>query len=135
MLGPGAARQEQEMKLSQHGSLVRDHIERYLLDTGRHDGHVFRVADKSEYEDLLMNKLMEEAKEVIEATNRADLITELGDLLDVIEAIRVEHCISRDLLESYRMQKNQERGGYGGRVVWVAGADHSKDAARESPVT
>lgn len=47
----------------------------------------FRKAEPKEYELLLRLKLAEEVGEVLSAPTRAQLIAELGDLLDAIYAI------------------------------------------------
>lgn len=68
---------------------------------------------------LLKEKLVEEANEVLGAKNRGDLLEEIGDVLDVVDEILTltsERFYSMDEtmkeLDQIRASKNIRRGGF-----------------------
>lgn len=89
-----------------HDKLVRDEVP----DAIREDGEtpVTHRASGEEYRDRLADKLLEEATEFAES--RA--IAEIGDVLDVVDAICAARDIDRDYLEDMRAAKSDERGGF-----------------------
>lgn len=63
-----------------------------------------------QYAQKLNEKLLEEADEVTEAKTKEKLIEELGDLLEVIYTIAVEHGIELDQIEAERLKKREING-------------------------
>lgn len=90
-----------------------------------------RIADKSEMPTLLADKLMEESEEVgvvlqdyyvnnsLHSLQKRNLIEELCDLLEVIEAICDRYAISQEEMEDAKEKKLIERGGFQQGVVLV----------------
>ncbi|HEV2601459.1 MAG TPA: nucleoside triphosphate pyrophosphohydrolase [Candidatus Babeliales bacterium] len=63
----------------------------------------------------LNKKLVEEAHEVIEAfsgDNRNEMISELVDVLDLIDALRKTHNITMDEIKEVQKATHLKRGGY-----------------------
>lgn len=91
--------------------LVRDNIpgmhERGELGdhprgSAHRDRQTFRKAAPEEYRLLLRCKLAEEVGEVLSATNHKHLMEEIGDVLDVIEALQIiEGCTGDDVTARY----------------------------------
>jgi predicted house-cleaning noncanonical NTP pyrophosphatase (MazG superfamily) len=98
------------------GKLVRDGIPGII--TARGDVPLTRIAEPADYRVLLRAKLAEEAREAAEASP-AGLADELADVLEVVDAIAADAGISREELGQAREAKLAERGGFGGRVVWM----------------
>jgi predicted house-cleaning noncanonical NTP pyrophosphatase (MazG superfamily) len=71
-----------------------------------------------EYRAALLAKLVEEAQEAANAGPR-ELITELADLLEVIEATISAHGLSREAVESERRRRRLERGGFEERIRFL----------------
>jgi predicted house-cleaning noncanonical NTP pyrophosphatase (MazG superfamily) len=63
---------------------------------------------------------MEEAQEAAEA-EEADLIVELADLLEVIEATAIAYGLERDQVVACQAQRHRERGGFSQqlRLLWT----------------
>ena len=97
--------------------LVRDKLAEFVL---KERGEILntRIASPEEYMQLLKNKLVEEAQEVLEAKNKEELAEELGDLLEVMKAIAEKEKIA-DLLFSKREAKFLEKGGFDTGVVLI----------------
>jgi predicted house-cleaning noncanonical NTP pyrophosphatase (MazG superfamily) len=97
--------------------LVRDKIAEFVL---KERGEVLntRLASPEEYMQMLRNKLVEEAREVLEASTKEELAEELADLLEVMKALAEKEEIV-DLLFSKREAKFSERGGFGMGVILI----------------
>lgn len=74
--------------------------------------HITRLDDQ-EYEKQLNLKLIEEAEEVVAAIhNPENLISEIGDVLEVLECIALFHKISWKDVIAKKIAKRDERGSY-----------------------
>jgi len=97
------------MNRKEYNKLIRDRIPEIIRDSGRK----YEVIEMSEEEYLqaLRVKLLEEAQEAFKADSQ-ELVTELADLFEVIDAL-IEVCsIAREsVLEKQRIRKI-ERGGF-----------------------
>jgi predicted house-cleaning noncanonical NTP pyrophosphatase (MazG superfamily) len=77
-----------------------------------------KVRNEDEHIDLLHQKLIEEAGELMYAISRDDLAEEAGDLVEVIYALCRIRGVTLTTLETRRIQKLRTHGGFGGGVVW-----------------
>lgn len=62
--------------------------------------------------DALNKKLIEEAHEVVEAHDRNDVVSELVDVLEVIDGLCKAYGISHDEIASAKKATHQKRGGF-----------------------
>ncbi len=90
--------------------LIRDKMPNNL----RNKGIIAGTKDLShqEYLALLKEKLVEEAKEVYESKDSAELIEEIADVLEVIYTLAKAHTIDMEQIEGVRLQKYAKRGGF-----------------------
>jgi predicted house-cleaning noncanonical NTP pyrophosphatase (MazG superfamily) len=95
--------------------LVRDKI--IDFSRAKQDGRRFRVALDSEMSGLLARKLVEEALEVGEASNRSHMIEELADVTEVLDAIRQNAGISAQEVLDAQRQKAEKKGAFRLKVV------------------
>lgn len=98
--------------------LVRDRVP----DVMRERGATFVVetlADDAVYAVQLANKLVEEAREVAAADARESIVSELGDLLDVVDELRRLHRIGDDELAQSRARQFARKGGFAKRLLLV----------------
>lgn len=72
----------------------------------------WRYLNDQEYVDALGNKLLEEAQEVKVAKSHAELIEELADMYEVIEALKRHHTITQEEILAAQTKKYDERGGF-----------------------
>ena len=94
--------------------LVRDNIPDKILSNG--EEVVTRILDDSEYEEELYKKLLEETDEVICAKSEDEVLEELADVLEVIQAIaKLNGKTIEDVIETAN-QKRQKRGGFEKRI-------------------
>ncbi|GAB3417495.1 hypothetical protein GCM10027435_16400 [Haloparvum alkalitolerans] len=95
----------------EYDKLVRDDIPRIVREDG--DVPETHVADDAEHERRLREKLVEEAAEFRESGNPA----ELGDVLDVLDAVLANADYDRERIENLRAEKSAARGGFEDRIV------------------
>lgn len=97
--------------MTEYHKLVRDKIPEIIEQSG--ETPVTHIAEGPEYQMRLREKLCEEAEEFRESGNPE----ELGDVLDVLEAIRAAEEIDREELTRLRKQKSSDRGGFEEGIV------------------
>lgn len=86
--------------------------------------------DDQEFDGMLREKLLEEAQEVVSASNQKHLIEELADLYEVIDTIIELHHLSKEEILAAQERKHAERGGFAGRS-YVTVAEHPEGSAME----
>lgn len=93
--------------------LVRDRIPELA---GQPDA--FSQATEAEYGRLLRDKLLEEAAEAASAPGPAELLEELGDVLQVLYTLASQAGLEPAEIECARVRKTRARGAFTRRVVW-----------------
>lgn len=109
------------MKTFKYQKLCRDKIR--LM--GAQEGSVYQwyYLDNEAYDTQLRNKLQEEAEEVVGALNSKDLVEELADVQEIIDALCVLHGITKDVLLAEKVRKSELRGDFLERI-FVETATH-----------
>jgi predicted house-cleaning noncanonical NTP pyrophosphatase (MazG superfamily) len=95
----------------EHHKLVRDKIPEIIEEDGKKP--VVHIADDDEYTERLVDKLEEEVEEFLESRE----VDELGDILEVIHAIREDREVTHEQLQKKREQKAEQRGRFDEGVV------------------
>jgi predicted house-cleaning noncanonical NTP pyrophosphatase (MazG superfamily) len=78
-----------------------------------------RIAPFAEREALLREKLREEAGEVADAMSRVELLSEMGDLYEVMCELACHRSISFGEIITAAREKREERGGFKNGVVLI----------------
>lgn len=107
------------MERKLYNKLVRDKIPEIITAAG--GTPEVRILDDAEYKKFLRLKLVEEAGETNAAKTRDDMVKELGDVLEVMEAVMKNEGISREEVEVLQVQRREERGGFEKRIYLIAG--------------
>jgi len=92
-----------------HNKLVRDKIPEIIKDNG--DIPYTRTLRGEAYKAALKDKLIEEAREVVEADNEK-LIDELADVQEVIQALISECNFDTQAVNEMQKRKREDRGGF-----------------------
>jgi len=99
--------------------LIRDRIPELMEQKGQ----AFEIATMSEeeYRRALLDKLVEEANEAVAAAPE-DLVKELADIHEVIDAIVVAYAVDPSLLSDEQSRRRSERGAFEKklRLLWVS---------------
>ena len=99
-----------------YNKLVRDRIPEIMRANGaRPKARI--LADDDQYKSALLEKLVEEAKETLEAKgDLTGLVKEIGDVTEVISAIVEAYKLDWDTIEDVREERLKSRGGFGMRI-------------------
>jgi predicted house-cleaning noncanonical NTP pyrophosphatase (MazG superfamily) len=93
-----------------YNKLVRDNIPEII----KADGHKFKTRKLkiTEYKKTLLEKLLEESKEVVESQNRDELIKELADVQEVLSSIYEANKIHCSEVTKVARKRREKRGGF-----------------------
>ncbi len=94
-----------------YDKLVRDRIPEIIEASGKQA--VTRIADDSEYEMYLKQKLMEEVNEYLASGNPE----ELADIMEVVTALGQASGIKFEDLVMMAEKKRHSRGGFDSKIV------------------
>ena len=83
----------------------------------------WHILDDQEFNKEIRIKLLEEASEVASALSRTNLIEELADLYEVIDALISVNSITKEEIFAEQTRKRNERGGFYGKK-FVTQAHH-----------
>lgn len=102
----------------EYNKLVRDRIPAIIRQAGKQCEVV--TMSEAEFSQALREKLIEEAKEAASATPE-ELVSELADLQEVIDAVSALYGIEREAILMAQRQKRAERGGFDQRLrlLWT----------------
>lgn len=94
--------------------LIRDGI----LEVMRDKGYIVheKSLDHNEFIAKLMDKLFEEADEVAKALSKEELMEELADMLEVMQALSEASGITLRQLEEKRLHKRAIKGGFDRKI-------------------
>lgn len=100
-----------------YNKLVRDRIPEIIRNEGR--ACEVTVMPLDAYQKALLEKLVEEAREAEEATPDA-LVSELADILEVVDAIAATFGLERAAILAEQQVRRLQRGGFDERLqlVW-----------------
>lgn len=93
-----------------YNKLVRDRIPEITLASGWKS--TTRILKQSEFIKALKNKIMEESLELKEGKNDENLVEELVDLQEIIDAILSEKKIKFTDFRKIQKEKSIKRGGF-----------------------
>ena len=98
----------------EYNKLVRDRIPEIVRQSGNECEYV--ILSDAEYRQALRLKLLEEAGEVAEAQGE-DLIVELADLYEVIDALVASYGIAGDRVLQEQIKRREARGGFSQKIM------------------
>src|SRR3990172_5118971 len=103
-----------------------------MPDIKRAVGSIVHVKelDDAEYALQLRVKLTEETAEVCVAPSKNELVEELADVLEVIDALCALHNISAEDVHAVQTKKREEKGGFYQRA-FVTIAEHPTGSGGE----
>src|SRR3954451_17934838 len=98
------------MARTTYNKLVRDLIPEIIQREGRACG--VDTLDDEAFRCALRDKIVEEAREAAAAESREELIAELADLREVMDALREAYAINQQEVADLQRQRRIERGGF-----------------------
>ena len=94
-----------------YNKLVRDKIPEIIHAKGGKP--IIHVADDSEYWKKLKEKLIEEVEEF----NASEAVEEIGDILEIVDAICAFKNITTAQRDDAKSKKFKERGGFTDKII------------------
>ena len=98
----------------EYHKLVRDRIPEIIRQSGN-ECEVVILSDR-EYRQALRQKLIEEAAEAA-AADEDDLVAELADLSEVMDALMLSFGVSGDRLLAEKIKRRETRGGFAKKIM------------------
>lgn len=110
----------------EHNKLVRDGIPEIIRQAGKQCE--VTLMSEVEFRQALREKLLEEAREAVLASPE-NLVSELADLQEVIDAILRVYGIEREALLKEQGRKRTARGGFEKRLrlLWTESLPRRRD--------
>ena len=98
------------MNRKTYNKLIRDRIPEII----KKDNTIPKISilDDERYKIALKEKLVEEAKELLEAKTDKEILNELSDVLQLIESLALNNNTTIEEVEKQRKKKKIERGGF-----------------------
>ncbi len=97
--------------------LVRDNIPAIIFKNHKKDPQISIAKDDAEFVSYLLKKFVEEAVEVMNHTDREDLMKELADIKEVTRKLMQIFKISEKEVEEIRELKEKTNGGFEKRYI------------------
>ena len=98
----------------QYHKLVRDRIPEIIRKSGSECDFV--ILSDREYRQALRQKLIEEAAEAA-AADGEDLVAELADLSEVMDALMLSYGVSGDELLAEKIKRREARGSFTQKIM------------------
>lgn len=108
-----------------YDKLVRDNIPAIIQ--ADHKTCRTRILHEKDYNFYLKEKLIEEAGEVRSAESKDELIKELADVLEVVEALQDANGISSKEVLSVKQRKAERNGKFEKRILLECVIEESDD--------
>lgn len=74
------------------------------------------IMNDTAYKQALAKKLQEEAEEVIASSSPDELLEELADVQEVIDALLKAHGFTSDQLRDAQLKKREKKGGFNQKI-------------------
>lgn len=98
------------MSRKTYNKLIRDKIPEIIKKNGA-SPKIFVLNDE-QFKSALKEKLIEEAKELLEAKTNDEILNELSDVLQLLESIALNNDTTFLEVEKQKEKKKMERGGF-----------------------
>ena len=98
------------MNRKTYNKLIRDKIPEII----QKDNAIPKVSilDDEQFSLALKEKLIEEAKELLEAKTQEEILNELSDVLELVESIAVNNKLIIAEVEKQKLARKEKRGGF-----------------------
>ncbi len=104
-------------KVIKYNKLIRDRILEIIEEAGVKSS--FRVLNKKEYLKEIKKKIIEEAKELVTAKSKKEVINEIVDIQELVDVIMSELGLAKSQIKKQQKIKNKKRGGFKKRLFLI----------------
>jgi len=103
--------------IKKHNKLIRDRILE-IIEANKEKSS-FRILNRKEYIKEIKKKILEEAKELIEAKGRKDIINEIVDVQELVDVLILESGLTKLQIQKQQKVKRKKRGGFKKRLFLI----------------
>ena len=93
-----------------YNKLIRDKIPEIIINDGEEPE--IRKLSQKEFKIELKKKVLEEAKELLRAESKEEILNEIVDIRELLDFIAKEFKINQFTIRSKKLKKNKERGSF-----------------------
>lgn len=93
-----------------YNKLIRDKIPEIIVAAG--EKPKIRKLNKKEFKIELQKKVLEEAKELVAAKNKKDILNEVVDIQELLDWIIKEQKLDHSQIKKLQKEKNKKRGSF-----------------------
>ncbi|MDB5165528.1 MAG: phosphoribosyl-ATP pyrophosphohydrolase [Candidatus Saccharibacteria bacterium] len=102
---------------NEYPKLIRDRIPEIILADGREVDT--RTLDDEEFLHFLLKKVTEEAQELENAVTDSNILEEIADVREILDAILELKGVSLEQIQAIQDEKRQKRGGFKLRLLML----------------
>lgn len=103
---------------NEYPKLIRDRIPEIVEADGR-EVAVRTLEEDAEFLQFLLKKAVEEAEELAHSESEANLLEEVADLRELLDAILDLKGISQEQIQAIQDEKREKRGGFKLRLLML----------------
>ncbi len=103
--------------IKKYNKLIRDKILEIIRAAGERP--YWRILNGKEYLREIKKKILEEAKELIEAKDKKGIIDEIVDIQELTDALISETGLTKSEIKKQQKIKNKKRGGFKKRLFLI----------------
>jgi len=96
--------------IKKYNKLIRDRILEIIKEAG--EKPYWRVLNKKKYLAEIKKKILEEAKELIQAKDKKEIMNEIVDIQELIDVLISELKFKKSEIQKQQRIKNKKRGGF-----------------------
>ena len=101
-------------KVVKYNKLIRDKIPQIIKDDGWTPKT--RILNIEGFRRELKKKVLEEAKELIKAEEKDEIIDEIVDIQEIVDTLIKEYGLTKSTIRTRQKKKNKKRGGFKKRL-------------------
>lgn len=100
-----------------YNKLVRDKIPEIIIADG--EKPKIRKLSQKEFKIELKKKVVEEAKELLKAESKEEILNEIVDIRELLDWLAKEFKISHYSIRNKKLKKNKERGSFAKKLFLI----------------
>jgi len=109
------------MKKIYYKKLIRDEIPKRIKESN--GKYLCKKLNSKEFKNELLKKVHEESSGIVVSKNKNELVSEIGDVLDVIDEIKKIYKITQKEILNSRKTEFKRKGGFNKRLFLIWSED------------
>lgn len=115
------------LKKNEYPKLIRDRIPEIVLEADGIEVQT-RTLEHDEFIEFLKKKAVEEAVELASSDTDSNLLEEIADLRELLDALESAKGFTKEQVKSIQEDKRAKRGGFESRLLMLSNGKDSETA-------